>query len=309
MLVADETRLGALRFREAGEGPDAPFLSSTSKPIPPLLLLRQLLSATDRIIANEESDDDLALVLAPGTSLGGARPKASVRGAHGELMIAKFPRKDDDWPITRWEATTLSLAKTAGIQVPKFRLEHVLKKPVLLLERFDRNGSARVPFMSAMTALSADDHQSRSYTDIVDTIRREGSRVTDDLRELWRRLVFNILVSNTDDHLRNHGFLRAVEGWRLAPAYDLNPTPTDVGPRAHSLGISDTDGAASFDGALGVCPLFGIGKAEAKTIAREVTAAVRTWRTVAARFGLKPRDLERMESAFEHEDLERAAKL
>jgi serine/threonine-protein kinase HipA len=305
-LVADETRLGALRLRDARDGHEAPFLSSAAKPVPPLVLLRRLLSATNRIVANEETDDDLALVLAPGTSLGGARPKASVRGPHGELLIAKFPRKDDDWPVTRWEATVLSLAEAAGILVPRFRLELVLKKPVLLLHRFDREGRTRVPFMSAMTALSANDHESRSYLDIIDALRREGSRVTSDVRELWRRLVFNVLVSNTDDHLRNHGFLRDAEGWHLAPAYDMNPTPADVRPRIHSLAIDESEATASLETAFEVSPRFGITRSDARTIAREVGRVVRTWRTVGAEFGLKPKELERMESAFEHEDLERA---
>jgi serine/threonine-protein kinase HipA len=308
-LVADETRLGALRFRDARDGHEAPFLSSAGKPVPPLLLLRRLLSATNRIVANEETDDDLALVLAPGTSLGGARPKASVRGLHGELLIAKFPRKDDDWPVTRWEATVLSLAEAAGIRVPVFRLEQVLRKPVLLLERFDRERQTRVPFMSAMTALSANDRQSRSYLDIVDALRRDGSRVTSDVRQLWRRLVFNVLVSNTDDHLRNHGFLRDAEGWHLAPAYDMNPMPADVRPRIHSLAIDESDTTASFETAFEVSPRFGIARSDARTIAREVARVVRTWRTAGAQFGLKSKELERMESAFEHEDLERAAAL
>jgi serine/threonine-protein kinase HipA len=302
-LVHDETRLGALRFRDAQAGPNAPFLSSAGKPIPPLLVLARLLSAANRIVAGDETDEDLALVLAPGTSLGGARPKASVRGARGELLIAKFPRKDDEWPITRWEATALSLAKAAAIRVPELRLEAVAAKPVLLLERFDRQGQARIPFMSAMTALSADDNQTRSYLEIVDALRREGSAVTPDLRELWRRLVFNVLVSNTDDHLRNHGFLHDGVGWRLAPAYDLNPMPTDVRPRVHALALDEADTTASMETAFDVAPRFGIAAADARVIAREVGAAVRTWRAVGRRFGLKTKELQRMESAFEHRDL------
>jgi serine/threonine-protein kinase HipA len=308
VLVQDETRLGALRFRDASEGERSPFLSSATKPVPPLLELPRLLQATSRIVAESETDDDLALVLAPGTSLGGARPKASVRGKEGELLIAKFPRRDDDWPMTRWEATTLSLARAAAIRVPEFRLETVAQKPVIMLQRFDRRAHVRIPFMSAMTALSAGDDEPRSYLDIVDALRQGGSQVTADLVELWRRLVFNVLVSNTDDHLRNHGFLHDGIGWRLAPAYDLNPMPTDVRPRIHVLALNESDHTGSLEVALEVAPRFGIPHAHARAIAREVAAAVRPWRAKGAKLGLTRKDLERMESAFEHADLVTAAK-
>jgi serine/threonine-protein kinase HipA len=271
--------------------------------VPPVIDLPRLLSATNRIVADDASDEDLALVLAPGTSLGGARPKASVRGADGQLLIAKFPRKDDEWPITRWEATTLQLARASGIRVPSFGLHTVAKKPVLVLGRFDRRGTVRVPFMSAMTAASADDGETNSYLDLVATLRQEGSAVTEDLRELWRRLVFNVLVSNTDDHLRNHGFVRDELGWRLAPAYDLNPMPTDVRPRVHALAIDETDATSSMDTAFEVAPMFGLSKPDARSIAHEVASVTRDWRAVGATFGLKKRDLDRMESAFEHADL------
>jgi len=307
-LVDDETRLGALRFRDASADDSAPFLSTSGPRIPPLVALPRLLGATARVVADKETDEDLALVLAPGTSLGGARPKASVRGTDGRLLVAKFPSATDEWPATRWEATLLGLAAAAGIRVPAFRLEIVARKAVVLLERFDREGATRIPYMSAMTALSADDNEARSYLDIVDALRREGSRAAADLRELWRRLVFNVLVSNTDDHLRNHGFLHDGAGWRLAPAYDLNPTPTDVRPRMHALALDETDTTASMETTFEVAPKFGIGLAEAHRVAREVAGVVGNWRAAGNRCGLKPRELERMESAFQHEDLARAAK-
>lgn len=306
-LVDDETRLGALRFRDARDGPDGPMLASGGRPIPPLLQLPRLLSATSRIVADKETDDDLALVLAPGTSLGGARPKASVRARAGGLLIAKFPRADDEWPVTRWEAVALSLAGMAGIRVPVFRLELVAKRPVLLLERFDRDGTRRIPFMSATTALSADDNEARSYLDVADALRQMGSRAREDLRELWRRLAFNVLVSNTDDHLRNHGFLFEA-GWRLGPAFDLNPMPTDVRPRIHALALNDTDTAASLETAFEVAPRFGLARAEAQKIAKEVARAVRSWRKLAGAMGIKPREISRMESAFEHRDAELAVR-
>jgi serine/threonine-protein kinase HipA len=247
-------------------------------------------------------------VLAPGTSLGGARPKATVRDSDGGLLVAKFPTASDEWPATRWEATTLELAKRAGIHVPPFRLALVARKPVLLSRRFDRDGAARVPFMSAMTALAADDNQMHSYLDIVNALRREGAQAAKDLGELWRRLVFNVLVSNTDDHLRNHGFLHNGVGWRLAPAYDLNPMPTDVRPRVHALAIDDTDPTASMDTVWQVAPRFGLGTKAARQIAHEVAAVVRAWRSVGKKYGLGPKELDRMQSAFEHRDLAQAAK-
>lgn len=307
VLVHDETRLGALRFRDANQSEAAPFLSSAAKPVPPLLDLPRLLHATSRIVAESETEDDLALVLAPGTSLGGARPKASVRGKDGELLIAKFPRKDDDWPVTRWEAVALSLARAAAIRVPEFRLEMVAKRPVLMTQRFDRRGKIRIPFMSAITAVSAGDDEARSYLDIVDALRRGGSQVVADLAELWRRLVFNVLVSNTDDHLRNHGFLHDGIGWRLSPAYDLNPMPADVRPRIHALALNETDRTASFEVALEMAPRFGLKHAGARAVARDVATSVRTWRAEGAKLGLTRKDLDRMASAFEHADAAAAA--
>ena len=299
-MVDDETRLGALRFKEAGTDT---WSSSNGARIPPLLELARLLAATTRVIDDRETEDDLRLVLAPGTSLGGARPKASIRDGGGHLAIAKFPRKDDDWPVTRWEATTLALAKAAGLDVPVARLEVVARRPVVILRRFDRRGSARTPFMSALTALAADDRDQRSYLDLAEILRQHSPAARRDLLQLWRRLVFNVLVSNTDDHLRNHGFVREGHGWTLAPAYDLNPTPVDVKPRIHALALDADDATASLDLALTVAPQFGMTASEACTIAREVGAVVARWRKVAARHGLTAAQIDRMASAFEHDDL------
>ena len=211
------------------------------------------------------------------------------------------------------EATALALAKRAGIAVPAWRLEAVLKKPVLMLRRFDRGAAERIPFMSALTAVQGSDNEARSYLDIVSAIRRGGSQVDADLRQLWRRVVFNVLVSNTDDHLRNHGLLRDGDGhgyatgWRLSPAYDLNPMPIDVRPRVHALAIDESDTTASLETVLAVAPAFGIAKlAEARSIAKEVGAAVARWRTAAAAHGIGRAEIERMASAFEHDDLEAA---
>ncbi len=301
LQVDDETRLGALRFALAGQDG---FVASTGRRVPPLLELPRLLSAATRIAEDRETDDDLQLVLAPGTSLGGARPKASVLDQDGHLLVAKFPRKDDEWPVTRWEMTALTLAKAAGIDVPVARLDVIAKRPVLMLRRFDRAAGHRVPFISALTALAASDHGTHSYLELVEAIRRESADVNADLRELWRRMVFNILISNTDDHLRNHGWLRTAEGWRLAPAFDLNPMPVDVKPRIHALAIDESDATGSLELALSVAPLFGIDKpAAARAVAREVGKAVARWRPIAAKHDLTRTQLDRMASAFEHDDL------
>jgi len=303
-LVDDATRLGALRFKDPN---GASFLAADGKRIPPVLELPRLLAATSRILEDRETDEDLQLVLAPGTSLGGARPKASVRDANGRLLIAKFPRKDDEWPLTRWEATTLALAEKAAIEVPPWRLEVIAKRAVLLVERFDRKDGRRIPFMSALTAVGATESDGRSYIEIADALRTDGAEVTRDLRQLWRRMVFNILVSNTDDHLRNHGFLRAARGWRLSPAYDMNPMPVDVRPRVHVLAIDEEDQTSSLANAVKVAPSFGISKTtEARAIAKEIASAVASWRDVAARHGLRKNEIERMASAFEHDDLRAA---
>ena len=299
----DETRLGALRFKETG---GAAFLTSTGRPVPPVVDLGRLLSAAARTLDECESEEDLRLLLAPGTSLGGARPKASVRDRDGQLLVAKFPRKDDDWPVTRWEAAALAMAAASGVDVPEWRLEPVRRRPVVMLRRFDRSGASRIPFMSSLTALAASDRDTRSYLEIVEVIRREGSQVDRDLRQLWRRIVFNILISNTDDHLRNHGFLRTRKGWRLAPAYDLNPTPVDVKPRVQALAIDETDVNASLNTAFSVAPSFGMAVADARSAAAQVGAAVARWRETAAGHGIRRDQMERMASAFEHDDLRAA---
>lgn len=299
--VADTTRLGALRFKDAN-GED--FIANSGRPVPPLIDLPKLLSATGRIERDRETDEDLLLVLAPGTSLGGARPKATVRDANGRLTVAKFPKKDDDWPVTLWEAVALKLAADAGITVPEWRLDIIAKKPVLLLHRFDRTDAGnRIPFMSAMTALDAADHgDQRSYLEILDVLRQQGSQPEADAKQLWRRIVFNMLVSNTDDHLRNHAFLKAPQGWYLSPAFDMNPCPVDVRPRVHALAIDEADPTASIETALAIAVRFGLPANEARAIAHEVAVAVGNWRSTAKAFKLTPAQIDRMASAFVHDD-------
>jgi serine/threonine-protein kinase HipA len=307
LLVDDQTRAGALRFK-ADEG--GPFLrESEAGRVPPLVDLPKLLSAAERVIDEDETDEDLRLLFAPGSSLGGARPKASVREKDGRLAFAKFPRKDDEVSTVLWEAAALELAEKSGIGVAFGRVEKMGKKPVLILERFDRHGARRIPFLSARSMLGAKDNQPRSYLEIVDILRRYGAAPKRDMEALWRRIVFNILISNTDDHLRNHGFLyTGPDGWRLSPAYDLNPIPVDIKPRVLTTAINEDDGTASFDLAMEVAEYFELDLAAARKIGKQVGRAVAQWRLVAKRMGIKDTEIDRMASAFEHIDLKRAAK-
>lgn len=308
LMVDDEARQGALRFARQEGGP---FLAEhEAARIPPLIDLPQLLSAAEHVVGDTDSDEDLRLLLAPGSSLGGARPKASVRDRDGHLAIAKFPHKDDEINTVLWEAVALRLAAKAGIPVPDWRIEHILNKPVLLLRRFDREQGQRIPFLSAMSMLGASDNESRSYLEFVDALRRYGASPKQDMHELWRRIVFNILISNTDDHLRNHAFLyTGPDGWRLAPAYDLNPVPTDIKPRILTTAIDLDDGSASLDLAMSVVGYFELDEAKAHVIAAEVGQAVATWREEASQLSLTRAEIDRMASAFEHEDLKAALSL
>lgn len=305
LMVDDESRQGALRFSENEGGP---FLAQHEKSrIPPMLALGEILSATDKINAENETAEELRLLLAPGSSLGGARPKASIRDKDGTLLIAKFPNKADEIDVVRWEAVALTLAAKAGIQVPKWRIEMVADRPVLLLHRFDRVQGTRQPFLSAMSMLDARDNGTHSYLEIVDAIRQYGANPKADIQALWRRMVFNILISNTDDHLRNHGFLyKNSDGWQLSPAYDLNPVPVDISPRILSTTINLDDGTASLELALEVARYFELDEKQALQIATEVASATSKWKKVAAKLGLSAAAIDRMASAFEHEDLKAA---
>ena len=306
LLVDDEARQGALRFA-AKEG--GPFLADQGAvKIPPLIDLPRLLSAAEHVVDDSDSDEDLRLLLAPGSSLGGARPKASVRDRDGHLLIAKFPNKGDEVNTVVWEAVALTLARNAGIDVPEWRLESISEKPVLLLRRFDREAGARVPFLSAMSMLDARDNEAHSYLEFVDVLRQYGAAPKEDMRVLWRRIVFSILISNTDDHLRNHGFLwTGSAGWRLSPAYDLNPVPTDIKPRVLTTTIDLEDATASLKLAYDVAPYFELTTEDARGIAREVGNAVMSWRKEAALLGLRNAEIDRMASAFDHADLRAAA--
>lgn len=305
--VADETRLGAFRFRWRGE---EVFQAPLHDGIPGLIELGRLLQITERLERDEETDEDLQSIFAPGSSLGGARPKASVIDQHGHLSIAKFPKESDDYSIETWEEIALRLAKRAGIKTPVHELLQVAGKPVLLSRRFDRDNGWRIPFLSAMSMTGSRDGERGSYPELVDALTAHGAQAKEDARQLYRRVVFNVLVSNVDDHLRNHGFLWSGQsGWALSPAYDLNPTPVDVKARILTTNIDLDEGTCSVELLQETAGYFGLGDRQSCTIIREVAEVTRTWQVVATEVGARRSEITRMASAFEHEDLQTALKL
>ena len=305
LAVDDQARMGALRFALEEGGP---FLAANSQGrIPPLIALPRLFAAADRVTSDDESIEDLRLLLAPGSSLGGARPKASIIDRNGVLSIAKFPSSNDEMDIVGWEAIALDLAERAGLIVPGRRVVEIGDRRVLVLQRFDRTDNARIPFLSAMSMIGSADHEPSSYLEIADAIRRYGATPKSDLQELWKRIVFNILISNVDDHMRNHGFLYVgYDGWRLSPAYDLNPTPIHIKPRVLSTNIDIDDSTASLDTALSVAEYFDIPPDQARIMAADVGRSVKNWHLEALALGLSRAEIDRMASAFEHEDLKKA---
>lgn len=300
--VHDLCRMGALRFKTE---PDGPFISNDDAlSAPPLHSLRELEQASLHL---EESDPNsleyqkwLRQILAPGSSLGGARPKANVTDPDGNLWIAKFPGRGDEFNVGAWEAVVYHLARKAGLHTVPARTEKLSAfGDTFLSKRFDRNGSRRIHFASAINLLGYQDGDNAktgvSYLDLVDLIEQISEQPNDDLKELWRRIVFSICVCNTDDHLRNHGFLLGTQGWKLSPVYDLNPQPDGGGL---SLNISETDNALDLDTALDVSKYFRLSSTQADALIKEVSDAVKTWETVASHHGINKSEIERMQPAF-----------
>jgi len=301
--VSDLTRSGALRFRVSEDGP---FLAEPGEQdVPPLVELPRLLAAAQGFLDDPEGEEDLKLLLAPGSSLGGARPKASVRAGDGSLAIAKFPKADDSHSISAWEHLALGMARDSGIQAAASELLRIEGRAALLTRRFDRTQGTRIPMISAMALTGGRPEEAHGYLEIAEAIQRFGARPRQDLRNLWRRMVFTVLVSNTDDHLRNHAFLRQGPGWVLSPAYDINPTPGEIKPRvlATALGEDYHATSASLEIALSAAPYFDLEEAEAWRIIQGVAAVTRTWLDRARAAGCSSRECDMMASAFEHEDL------
>ena len=295
----DDLRQGALRFR----GHDSEqYLAVESEGVPHLIGLPRLLNAAEELERDEPTSEDLRLLLHGGSSLGGARPKAHVLNSEGRLSIAKFPAPQaDDWDVIRWEAVALTLATNAGVTVPEHELHIVENRPVLVVRRFDRDANGRLGYLSAMSMLQAKDGEQASYLEIGQVLEERSSDASADLRELWRRIVFTILISNTDDHLRNHGFLRkSTAGWSLSPAFDLNPNP-EGGAKQLATAIDENNAQASLATAIEVAELFRVSDSRARAIVAEVSAATAHWRDVARAMSLGGQQLEQLESAFEHE--------
>lgn len=301
--VYDGHRMGGLRFKYAG----GPFLDDQKEnAIPPWASLRALEQASLHL-ENKNAEEDpqfsnwLKLLVAPGSSLGGARPKAGVVDTKGNLWIAKFPSQSDERDVGAWEAVVHDLAVQCGMSVPETRIEKFGKKHhTFLSRRFDRaRQQKRVHFASAMTMLErkdgADASQGASYMELVDFIVANGAQVNRDLEELWRRIAFFISVSNADDHLRNHGFLLAPGGWELAPAYDMNPALRAAGL---SLNISETRNDLDFALAMEVIPFFRLKPDRAKSILGKIKKEVAAWRCVARHHGIPKPEQDMMESCF-----------
>lgn len=294
--VNDIARQGALRFKSSVDGE---FLATRTDPIPPLVDIKKLLAAAENIENENENFEDIKLLLMPGSSLGGARPKASIIDKDGNLCIAKFPKNSDTYNLVLWEAVALTLAKNAGINTQEWHLEKIGTKDVIIMKRFDRKGEIRTPFLSAMSMLNAIDNDERaySYMEIADVIRQNGSNPKVDLTELWKRIVFSIMISNTDDHLRNHGFLYESEmGWRLSPVYDINPNPQNAGVLATY--ISQDNNFADINLALSVAEYFGLNSKDAQLIIDNVKTAVQNWQHVAESLNIKRSEIEQMKNAF-----------
>lgn len=290
LAVTDHTRIGALRFRREGEESFDPHIGNFR--VPPLIQLPALINAADAVQTNTETAKDIKLLLNEGSPLGGARPKSAVEDTDGMLAIAKFPKPDDDRSIPHGEVLAMTLARKAGLTVADAKLQDVVGRPVALIRRFDRIGNRRIPFLSAMSLLGLNDGDEATYTDIAEIIRMHSSSPTEDLHELWRRVVFSVLIGNLDDHLRNHGFLYDRDGrWRLSPAYDLNPVPLAEKARELTTWISEQGPEADLDLAREVTPFFALKKKQADAMIDEISTALRDWQSTARRLGMNSKDI------------------
>lgn len=299
--VYDGARIGALRFATQENGP---FLSDdTALATPPWVTLRTLESAS-LAFENDESGMNekwLNQLLAPGSSLGGARPKATVMAPNGSLWIAKFPSKHDEYNSGAWEKVVHDLAGLCGLNIPDSKLETFSNTgSTFLVKRFDRNGERRIHFSSAMTLLGRTDGDEAAdgcgYPELASFIKAYGAQPRKDLLELWKRIVFNMAVSNTDDHLRNHGFILTESGWRLSPLYDVNPNI--YGDRL-SLNVDRNDNTISFELAQSTSKLYGINEADAAKIICDIKKTVKdNWENLAIKYNLSRNARQYMEPAF-----------
>lgn len=300
--VHDLTRMGALRFRR---GADGPFLDNHPYAAPPVTNLAELAHISRRIEEPgveklPEYEQWLAMLIAPGSSLGGARPKANFTDNDGLLWFAKFPASDDRHDVGTWEFVTHCLAARAGIVVPEARIESLGDRyHTFCVKRFDRSGESRKMFASAMTLLERRDGQpGGSYLDLVEFIENQGARhhVDADLEQLFRRVVFNVLIGNRDDHMRNHGFIRETTGWRLSPAYDMNPS---LSKASHVLTLDGYNAQPSLPTAVSCADMYRLSAVRAKAVVDEVRGVLAGWRDEAQLQGLSRFEILRMESVIQ----------
>lgn len=301
--VQDLTRMGALRFSSVNDIDAPAFLADEALAAPPVTQMATLqqvaLELSRRLV------DDLPLLqqwlkvlVAPGASLGGARPKANLTGDNKSLWIAKFPAVDDDTDVALREKLAHDLARQSGIQVPPSRLERIGQgHHTFLVQRFDREGGQRRFFTSAMALLNKTDKEEASYLDLAEFIATKGSpaHIQIDLRELFRRVVFNVVIANRDDHLRNHGFIRVPEGWRLAPTFDMNPS---VKRDSHVLALDDRDPSPDLGTVLETAEFYRLGKAESRDIMATVVAVVGQWEGRAKLLGMSGEERAQLDGVF-----------
>ena len=301
--VYDETRMGALRFKLDNDGP---FLDNNQgMPTPPWASIRELQHAAEVLESDEDSEEVkkwLAILMAPGSSLGGARPKANIIDDHGHLWIAKFPSKVDSIDKGAWEYMAYKLALQCGVVMQPSRIEKVAGKfHTFFTKRFDRQLSERIHFASAMTMTGQNEDTIKenpaSYLDMAEFIQYNGAQNKHDLQQLWRRIVFHIAISNTDDHLRNHGFILTDTGWILSPAFDINPS---VDKEGLALNIDTHNNALDFELAKSVGEYFQLREAEMNTIITEIKTAVSGWKNVAQEIGISRVEQELMSGAFRY---------
>ena len=299
--VTDESRMGALRFKLQE---DEPFLNNDrSRPTPPWSTVRELqhgISLIESDKDNKEVRKWLNILLAPGSSLGGARPKANIIDEKGHLWIAKFPSKEDTINKAAWEFLAYKLATKAGIEMAECKIEKIVGKHfTFFTKRFDRLKNKRIHFASAMTMTGNNEETIKdnypSYLDIAEFIQFNESNSKKELHQLWRRMVFNIAISNTDDHLRNHGFILQKNGWQLSPAYDINPS---IDKDGLSLNIDSNTNALDFDLAKSVGEFFQLNEKQMDDILKEVKVVVKNWKTEATKIGISKAEIVLMTSAF-----------
>ncbi|WP_187394984.1 type II toxin-antitoxin system HipA family toxin [Pigmentiphaga aceris] len=311
LAVDDFSRIGALRLRDP-EGIWHRTVPEGHRSTPPLIELAHIYQASQAVERGQETAEDLRYLQGKGTSLGGMRPKCTIVDEDGWLAIGKFPSVNDTRSVTRGEVLALKLAQLAGIDAAPARIVSLADVSVAVIRRFDRDGNdGRIPYQSAASLLQASREEDRSYTEIADAIRSHGHAPTRDLRQLWRRLVFNLLITNVDDHLQNHGFLHVEHGlWRLAPAFDINPFPDKE--RESKTWLSEEDGPITdVHMLLARAPYFGLDKQQALITLAEVHASVASWRRIARgpEVGLRAEELDDFAAAFEHEQIDIAAML